>query len=444
MGNLEKIHDNAAGIDIGSEKIFVATDKQPVKSYRTFTNTLQLCVKDLQSQNIRTVAMEATGVYWVTIYDMLEKAGMDVWLVNPADSKNLPGRKTDVQDCQWIQQLHSYGLLRRSFIPDETFRQLRTYNRIREDHIQMASSHVQHMQKALISMNIRLPEVISQIHGKSGMQMIEAILEGNTDAKHLLSLCDARLRKNKREEILQALQGFYSEEHLFELKQAYDAYHFYQFQIAECDKKMEKLLEKMSSEKEIHDEDILLKANKETKRVRHHNPQINNLHYKLVCITNGRDATTLPGFTDYNYLRVLSEIGDDISRWPTEKHFTSWLGLAPGQNRSGKINKRAKKRSSTRAGQIFKQAAQTLLISKHIALGAFAKRIKAKRGPAIAIKATARKLAVMYYNLMKYGADYVEEGTKKYEEKYRNQLIKFMQKKAIELDLQLIEIQHNN
>jgi len=241
MGNLEKIHDNAAGIDIGSEKIFVATDKQPVKSYRTFTNTLQLCVKDLQSQNIRTVAMEATGVYWVTIYDMLEKAGMDVWLVNPADSKNLPGRKTDVQDCQWIQQLHSYGLLRRSFIPDETFRQLRTYNRIREDHIQMASSHVQHMQKALISMNIRLPEVISQIHGKSGMQMIEAILEGNTDTKHLLSLCDARLRKNKREEILQALQGFYSEEHLFELKQAYDAYHFYQFQIAECDKKMGKL-----------------------------------------------------------------------------------------------------------------------------------------------------------------------------------------------------------
>ncbi len=441
MGNLEKIHDNAAGIDIGSEKIFVATDKQPVKSYRTFTNTLQECVKNLQSQNIRTVAMEATGVYWITIYDMLEKVGMDVWLVNPADSKNLPGRKTDVQDCQWIQQLHSFGLLRRSFIPKEVFRQLRTYNRLREDHIQMASSHIQHMQKALISMNIRLPEVLSQVHGKSGMLMIESILSGNTDAKHLLSLCDFRLRKNKGEEILQALQGFYSEEHLFELKQAYDAYYFYQKQIQDCDKKMEIILEKMSSENSISDEEILQKANKETKRVRHHNPQIDKLHYKLIRITEGRDATTLPGFTDYNYLRVLSELGNDISRWPTEKHFTSWLGLAPGQNRSGKINKRTKKRSSTKAGQVFKQAAQTLLISKHIALGAFAKRIKAKRGPAIAIKATARKLAVMYYNLMKYGADYVEAGTKKYEEKYRSQLIKFMQKKAAELNLQVIDIQ---
>jgi len=441
MGNLVKIYENAAGIDIGSEKIFVATDNHSVRSYRTFTSTLQACVKDLLSQKIKTVAMEATGVYWITIYDMLEKAGMDVWLVNPADSKNLPGRKTDVQDCQWIQQLHSYGLLRRSFIPTDFFRQLRTYNRLREDHIQMAATHVQHMQKALILMNIRLPEVLNQIHGKSGMLMIESILDGQTDPKYLLSLCDVRLRKNKREEILQALNGFYSEEHLFELKQAYNAYHFYQTQIEDCDKKMELLLEKMSSETVIQNEDTLQKATRATKRVRHHAPQIENLHYKLLNITDGRDAATLPGFTDYNYLRVLSEIGNDISRWPTAKHFTSWLGLAPGQNRSGKINKRSKKRSSTKAGQVFKQAAQTLLLSKHIALGAFAKRLKSKKGPAIAIKATARKLAVMYYNLMKHGADYVEQGTKKYEEKYRNQLIKFMQKKASELNLQLIELQ---
>ena len=362
MKKLEKIYENAAGIDIGSEKIFVATETQTVKSYRTFTASLEQCVADLRSQGVNSVAMEATGVYWITIYDLLERAGIEVFLVNPADSKNLPGRKTDVQDCQWIQQLHSYGLLRKSFVPTESFRQLRSYNRLREDHIQMASSHIQHMQKALTLMNIRLPEVLSQIHGKSGMRMIEAILEGKREPNYLLSLCDSRMQKKKSEDILAALKGFYTEEHLFELKQGYEAYQFYQGQIRACDKKMEELLTTLS-DSQMEGNDLTPKLNRETKRVRHHRPEIKNLNNHLIKITNGRDATTLPGFTEYNYLRVISEIGNDIKQWPTSKHFTSWLGLAPGQNRSGKMNKRSKKRSNTRAGQIFKQAAQSLLIS---------------------------------------------------------------------------------
>jgi len=433
MSSLSKIFPNSAGIDIGSEKVFVAVEASEVRSFRTFTASYRELSKYLKEKGVTHVAMEATGIYWVTLYDMLEEEKFDVTLVNPSDSKNLPGRKTDVQDCQWIQQLFSYGLLRKSFVPEGLVRKLRVYTRMREDKLQMASSHIQHMQKALIQMNIRLPEVLSQTHGASGMAMIEAILAGERNPQKLLSYCSSRLIKTKGQEILLALEGNYKEEYLFELQQAHKGYMFYIEQVRECDVQAAKILDEYNkkSNKDYQD-------NHPIKPIRHNKPEIKHLHELLLGI-HGANPKTLPGITDYSFLRLTAELGNNIKQWPTVKNFVSWLGLAPGKNQSGKMNKRSKKKSITRAGQIFKQAAQSLLISKNPGLGAFARRLKARKGSGIAIKATARKLAEFYYKMFAEGMDYIEKGVKFYEEKIKQQQLKYIQKKAREFNLQLIE-----
>lgn len=434
MSTLSKIYPNSAGIDIGSEKVFVSVENQPVRNFRTFTASYKELGVYLKESCVVHVAMEATGIYWVTLYDILEEMGFDVTLVNPSDTKNLPGRKTDVQDCQWIQQLFSYGLLRKSFVPEDLVRKLRVYTRMREDKLQIASSHIQHMQKALIQMNIRLPEVLSQTHGVSGMAMIKAILEGERDANLLLSYCTAELRKRKGSDILLALEGNYKEEYLFELGQALDGYLFYLQQVCKCDQQIESILNdyKKKSGKDYQD-------NNPVKPIRHHKPQIKDLHGLLLGI-QGANPTVLPGLTDYSFMRLTAELGNNIKQWPTAKNFVSWLGLAPGQNQSGKMNKRSKKKAVTRAGQIFKQGAQSIMLSKQPGLGAFARRLKAKRGPAIAIKATARKLAVLYYNLFSEGIQYVEQGISKYQEKIKQQQLISLKKKAHEFNFQLVEI----
>ncbi len=430
--SLTKILPNSAGIDIGSEKVFVAIENMPVQSFRTFTSSYQELGKYLQENGITHIAMEATGVYWITLYDVLEEMHFDVTLVNPADSKNLPGRKTDVQDCQWIQQLFSYGLLRKSFVPQDVVRELRVYIRMREDKLQMAASHVQHMQKALIQMNIRLPEVLSQTHGASGIAMITAIIEGERNPEKLLSYCSSALIKRKGEDILLALQGNYKKEYLFALEQAYKGYMFYLEQVKECDEQTAIVLDKYN--KEVKND---YKDDHPIKPIRHNKPHINHLHELLLGI-HGANPTTLPGITDYSFMRLTAELGNDIKQWPSVKNFVSWLGLAPGKNQSGKMNKRSKRKSVNRAGQIFKQAAQTLLLSKNPGLGAFARRLKARKGAAIAIKATARKLAEAYYRIFSEGMEYVEEGVAKYQEKLKQQQIRYIIKKASELNLQVI------
>lgn len=433
MNDLSKIHLHSAGIDIGSEKVYVAVEGQPVKNYRTFTASFKELGNDLKLLSVTHVAMEATGVYWITLYDVLEEMGFDVSLINPADSKNLPGRKTDVQDCQWIQQLFSYGLLRKSFVPPDIVRKLRVYTRMREDKLQMASSHINHMQKALVEMNIRLPEVLSQTHGVSGMAMIKAILSGERDAKTLLSYCTSDLIKRKGADILLALEGNYKEEYLFELQQAFDGYMFYLSQVANCDDEIEKILKQYNNEsgKDFKDEIPV-------KPIRHNKPDIENLH-KLLLGIHGANPTILPGLTDYSFMKLTAELGNNIKQWPSIKCFVSWLGLAPGKNSSGKTTKRSKKRSTTRAGQIFKQAAQSLLLSKQPGLGVFARKLKARRGAAIAIKATARKLAELYYKIFSEGMQYVEQGVKLYEEKIKQQQIRFLKKKALEFNFELVE-----
>ena len=431
--SLHKIYPQSAGIDIGSEKVFVAIENQPVKNFRTFTASYKELGHYLKSHGITHVAMEATGIYWVTLYDMLESMGFDLTLVNPSDSKNLPGRKTDVQDCQWIQQLFSYGLLRKSFVPEDIVRQLRVYTRMREDKLQLAASHIQHMQKALIQMNIRLPEVLSQTHGASGMAMIKAILDGERNPEKLLNYCTSNLIKTKGADILLALEGNYKVEYLFELQQAYTGYMFYLEQVKQCDEQAGKILESYNKKNNSD-----YKDNHPIKPIRHNKPEIKHLHELLMGI-HGANPTTLPGLTDYSLMRLTGELGSNIKQWATTKNFVSWLGLAPGKNQSGKSTKRSKRKSITRAGQIFKQAAQSLLISKQPGLGSFARRIRARRGAAIAIKATARKLAELYYKMFAQGMEYVEIGVKKYEEKLKEQQIKYLNKKANQLNMQLVQ-----
>jgi transposase len=435
MGKLEKINPDAAGIDIGSEKIFIAIEGQDVRSFRTFTTDLQQAVKYLQENQVSSVAMEATGVYWVVLYDLIEESGIQAILVNPMETKNVPGRKTDVQDCQWIQQLHSYGLLRKSFIPEQKIRELRLYVRLREDNIEMASAHVQHMQKALIMMNIRLHEVISQIQGASGLKIIRAILSGERNPEKLALMCSKQILNHKHADVIESLRGNYKTEQLFALQQALDGWTFYHQQIEGCDKQIEGLLSTLTENKPP------VKNLSKAKAIRHHKPEVKNLHEKMSQILEGKDPTVLPGITDYTLMQLIAETGTDFNQWPSAKHFTSWMGLAPGKNTSGKMTKRSKKNITTRSAQIFRKAAQSLLQSKHIALGAFARRIKSKKGPMIAIKATARKLAVMFYNLMTKGLDYVEQGVKQYEEQYRTQMTRFLTKKAAQLGFAIVPLE---
>ncbi|WP_419700832.1 IS110 family transposase [Mucilaginibacter sp. NFX135] len=430
---MEKMRIHAAGIDIGSRQVFVSIENQPVKIFETFTSDLESLSTYLLSNEITTVAMEATGSYWYVLYDILADSGLGVWLVDGRQTRQVPGRKTDIKDCQWIQQLHSYGLLNRCYVPDLLIKELRSYERLREDHIRSAGIHVQHMQKALIEMNIRLPEVLSQVHGASGTALITAILSGERDRHKLVSLCHKSVREKKGEELLKALEGHYTPQGLFALDQAYKAYLFYQGQILECDKQIQRTLEKINKDKNLPADT----SAGSRKPIRHNKPKVDGLGNHLLKIFDGRDATKLPGITDYNWLQLYSELGSDLNKWPSEKHFTSWLGLSPGQNNSGKRNKSKGKPS---VGQIFKEMAHGLLNSKYIGLGAFAKRLRSKKGPAIAIKATARKLAVQYWRLMVKGSEYIEKGVENYKAILKQQRHRLLQRLSLELNVGLVPL----
>ncbi len=428
---MEKIRKNVAGIDIGARKVFTSVDGQPVVSHFTFTEDFMLLKDYLLKHHVKTVAMEATGVYWVILYEILEAAGIDVWLVDGRQTKQVPGRKTDVKDCQWIQELHSFGLLNRCVVVDADVKELRSYLRLREDHINTSAMHINHMQKALTLMNIRLKEVLSQIHGVSGISIIEAILRGERDKYVLVNLCYKSVLKNKKELILKALEGRYTEASLFALKQAYDGYKFYLQQIEECDKKINIVMNNIGKSGKGQELKIKRKA------IRHHKPDVENLASNLLNIFEGKDATVISGITDYTWMQLLSETGPDLKRWPTEKHFTSWLGLSPGQHNSGKMRKNAKKKGRPVAGQIFRTIAQGLINSKTIAIGAFGRRLRGRKGPRIAIKAMARKLAVLYWRVMVKGLEFTEKGITLYEEQLLANKLKCFNKLAKELNVNM-------
>lgn len=435
MSSLSKINPNCAGIDIGSESIFIGVENCDVASFGTFTDDYLNAIAYLNDHHIASVAMEATGVYWITLFDMIEAAGIPVTLVNGKQVKYLPGRKSDVADCQWLQQLHSFGLLRPCFIPDDITRQLRTYTRLRADHLSMASSHIQHMHKALTLMNIKVQNVISQLHGASGLRIITAIVLGERNPDRLADLCEQSILKTKRARVVASLNGNFKQEHLFALKQALSAYDFYQHQITECDKQIEALLNDHTNDMPTPN-DIT-----PAKKIRHNVPQIDHLHTKLMKMTGGKDPSQITGLTDKTLLELIAETGIALQdHWHSEKHFTSWLALAPGMHQSGKTNKKRKIKKNSRAGQIFREAALSISNSKHSAFSAFYKRMKARKGFLFALKATARKLAVIYYRIMTKGIAFVERGIELYQQKFKEQQLRLLHKKAHSLGLALVPV----
>lgn len=435
---LKQVNFNAGGIDVGATAHFVCVpqgrDPEPVRSFGAFTADLEALADWLAQCSVTTVAMEATGVYWIPLFELLERRGFEVKLVEPSRLKHVPGRKSDVLDCQWIQQLHTFGLLSGSFRPKDAICVLRSFVRQREMLVRSASRCIQHMQKALTQMNLKLQHVLSDITGVTGMAILQAILAGERNPQRLAKLRNEKCR-NDEATIALALQGNWREDHLFELKQAMDAYQFYLEKLAEVDQKIEthlKTFEDKSQGKPL--------SRPTAKKKRASAPGFDARH--LLYQMTGMDLTETDGLEATTVLTVISETGVDMTPWPTDKHFTSWLTLCPGVNKTGgrSESKSGKtRRSSNRAAAALRVAASTLLRAD-CALGAFARRMRARLGAPKAITATARKLAIIIYNMLKHGKAYVDRGAWHYEQQYRATMVKNLKRRAKHLGFELIEV----
>jgi transposase len=387
--------------------------------------------------------MEATGVYWLYAYAVLEVAGLEVIVVNGRYVRNLPGRKTDMSDCQWLATLHAHGLLRGGFVPPAAIRRLQDYQRLRADHISEAASQVQKMQQALERMNIKFHDVISDLTGVSGMKVIQAILAGERQPERLLELCDKQIQKKKSERVLESLRGVWAPEHLFALGQALSVWEFYQKLLAQCDRQIEAVLKDLAGPPPASPPSSPERGEargKAPKPPGKNAPQIEDLHALLVRLCGGRDATSLPGVADYLWLQLVAETGTDMSAWTTEKHFTAWCGLAPGTRQSGK-RKGSVKRQRNRAGRLFCAGARSLVQSVDKGLGGFVRRISRRKGGLVAIKALARKLAELYYRVLRYGLEYAERGLREYEQKYEESQRRLLAKLAAKHGFQLVSEQ---
>jgi transposase len=440
LDSLKQINLNASGIDIGSTEIWVCVpedrDEKSVKKFGTFTSDLHQIAAWLKACNVKTVAMESTSIYWIPLYDILEHEGFEVYVVNARTVKNVPGRKRDILDCQWIQQLHTYGLLRASFRPPEQIRRLRELSRHRDDLIEHRASHIHHMQKALHLMNLQLDNVISDITGKTGMLIIRDIIVGQREPKVLAKHRDPNC-KNSQEVIEKSLCGNYTPEHLFQLKQAVELYDFYTKKIAECDKEMEKQYQQLPEKVDLHQSP--LPASKKYNTHSKNAPDF-DLRTQLYRIC-GVDLTAVPGLHATTVNTVITETGPDMSSWVTEKHFSSWLCLCPTNDTSGgKILSTKTRKTSNRANKALRQAAQSLHHSKSY-LGAYYRRMHARLGPAKAITATANKLSRIIYHMLKEQKEYVELSEDYYMRKYKEREINKLIKKANALGFYLTPAQ---
>jgi len=429
-----ELNQNAAGIDVGNAEHHVAVpvgqDPQPVRKFGSFTADLHRLAQWLKSCGIETVVMQATGVYWVALFQILEDYGLQVNVVNARHTKTLPGRKTDVLECQWLQKLHTFGLLNNSFRPAEDIRVLRTYLRQRENLVAAASKCIQHMQKALTQMNLQLANVISDISGATGMAILRAIVAGERDPGRLSTLKNNRIRAS-REEIAQSLEGDWRNEQLFVLEQSLELYDTYLGKIAECDQRVEAHLKTMESKVEGGQQ-----LSPETRPPRKHGAQF-DLKSHLYRIA-GVDLTQVDGLDVQTVQTVISEVGVDMSRWKTEKQFSSWLGLCPDNRISGgKILKRGTRQVVNRAATALRLAAWSLIRSQS-ALGANFRRLRSRLGAPKAITAMAHKLARLIYRMLKFGANYVDKGIEAYESRYRQQQMNWLVRRAAALNLQLV------
>jgi transposase len=433
---LESINLNAAGIDIGSRSHFVAVppdrDPQPVQEFPAFTADLGRLADWLERCGITTVAMESTGVYWIPLFELLESRGFDVKLVNAHHIKNVPGRKTDVVDCQWIQQLHTFGLLSGSFRPDDEICVLRAHMRQRDNLTRYAGAHIQHMQKALNQMNIQLHHVVSDLTGVTGMTIVRAVLAGERDPQVLAKHRDRRC-KHPLETIAKALQGNWRQEHLFALRQAVELFDVYQQKIDDCDQAIARVLDALKSQT-----DQQAPRPVRRQKLSRNTPDI-NLHERLFRMT-GVDLTRIDALNPHSVLKILSETGTDMTRWPSAKQFASWLGLSPGNRISGgkRIGTSKTTPSANRAAAAFRMAAQSLHASQS-ALGGFFRRQKARLGSPKAVTAAAHKLARIFYSMLKNKTAYDAPDANYYEVQYRKRVMANLRKRAAQMGFDLVE-----
>jgi transposase len=422
MKALPILDPKAAAIDVGSEKLHVSLAGDTPKVFGTFTGELERLRDWFHEQGVHTVALEATGVYWLYLYEVLEAAGLKVVVVNGRHVQNVPGRKTDMADCQWLATLHAHGLLRGGFVPSAEIRQLQDYQRLRADHLIGAAAQVQKMQQALERMNVKFHDVISDLVGVSGLKVVRAILAGERDPAVLLGLCDGQIQKKKADRVKESLRGCWKKEQLFALRQALELWEVYQQKIAACDRELGTLLQELAGPQPPEEGSggagvaVGPVALAPVKSPGKNAPVIERMQELVARICGGRDATQIPGLSVYLVLQLISEVGTDMARWPTEKHFVSWLGLAGGRKQSGK-RKGIVKAHRNRAGRMFCAAARALGQTVDKALGGFYRRLRGRVGGLAANVALARKLALLFYRLLRYGMDYVEKGLRSYEAK---------------------------
>ncbi|HXJ92837.1 MAG TPA: IS110 family transposase [Terriglobia bacterium] len=446
---LQVVHPNAAGIDVGNESHFVGVrpraSEPAVQEFGSWTADLGRMVEWLKSQGVKTVAMQSTGVYWIALYEILEQAGFEVYLVNARGTKNLPGRKSDVQECQWLRKLHTYGLLRNSFRPPEQIRGVRTLWRLRERHVEEAGRAVQHMQKALTTMNVQLANALSNLGGTTGLAILRAILAGERDPRQLAKLRDWRVRASE-EEIAHSLEGNWREDVLFELQQVVEAYDFLQRQIAACDLELQKYLAALPSREvpgtqPVASPSVAVEARPQGRKAKAKRPSKGSPSFDLaqeLRRTMGVDLMTIDGINVMTAQVILSEIGPDLSAFPSEAHFSAWLGLAPQRDISGgKVIAQKSRRVKNRVANALRMAAESLSRSESY-LGARYRHLRGRLGGLKAIKAMARYLACLVHRLLTKGQAWVDRGSAEYERKRKGRELIALQRRAADLGMRLV------
>lgn len=434
---LEVVHPDAAGIDIGGQEHWVAIsperDDQPVRCFDCFTADLERMADWLASRGVHSVAMQSTGVYWMPVFEILQQRGIEVYLVNARHTKNLPGRKSDIAECQWLLKLHTFGLLNNSFQPSDPVRAMRTLWRHRAGLVAQASSAIQRMQKALIEMNIQLSNVLSDLSGVSGMAILEAILAGQRSPQKLAALADPQVKASKAV-IAKSLHGNWRPELLFVLEQEMGIYRGCQDRIAACDEQLQQHLRSMQSK--VDPQVQPLGPRPKNKRARGNSPRF-DLRKELYRLT-GVDWSQVDGIDVQVAQTVIAEVGTRLDAFPSEKHFANWLGLCPTNETSGgKVLKRGTPKVINRAKVAFRQAASTLIRSESY-LGAQYRRLRTRLGAPKAITAMARKLACLFYRLLTKGQQYVDKGAAYYESRHREQQVRSIVRRASLLGLKIV------
>jgi len=445
---LDIIHRDAAGIDVGNESHFVSVppdrDPQAIREFGSWTAALEEMARWLKDCRIRTVVMQSTGVYWIALFDVLRRYGLEVNLVDARGTKNVPGRKSDVQECQWLRKLHTYGLLRPCFLPPPEIQAVRTLWRLHLQHVRDAGRCIQRMQKAMIQMNVQLHNALSDISGASGQAIIRAVLKGERDAKVLAKLRDLRCQATE-EEIVQSLQGNWKEDLLFELQQAVEAYDFCQRQMKTCDQQLRRYMAALPTRATVPAPGSVssLPSAKKGKQGRARKPrrQGNQPAFDLASELErvlGVNVATIDGIDVLTIQTVLAEVGSDLSAWKTEQHWTSWLNLAPKRDVSGgRVIRHVRQHRTNRAGNAFRMAAQSLVRSQTY-LGARYRYLRAKLGGLKAVKAMARYLACLYYRLLTQGQIWVDRGTEEFNRRSQQRELTALERKARKHGLQLV------